>query len=264
MKYIASCHGTFFLVLSAIVKASFRRFFFLGSLLTLAFVPLRGAVLINEYALRGNLNDNLGGTPLTSLGGQITSLGYVFAANQGLSLSIPFLSFANFSIELSFKFDAVTGYRKIADFKSLVEDMGFYVLNGSLNFFPVATATQTDFTPGTNVVVALTRDGATGIVTGYVNGQQRFSFLDNTTLAVATPGVPSNLILFKDDTATGGNEASGGQLNYLRVFNGALTSGQVSALYAGGAPQAVPEPTTLLLLMLGGPVVFALARRRSV
>ena len=245
------------------MKAPLRRIFFLCSLFALAFAPLRGAVLINEYALRGNLNDNLGGTPLTSLGGQITALGYVFAANQGVSLSIPFLSFSNFSIELSFKFDAVTGYRKIADFKSLAEDMGFYVLNGSLNFYPVTTAPQVDFTPGTNVVVALTRDGASGIVTGYVNGQQRFSFLDTTTLAVTTPGVPSNLILFKDDTATGGNEASGGQLNYLRVYNGALTSTQVSALYAGGAPQAVPEPQAVLLLMLGGPVVFALTRRRS-
>ena len=243
------------------MRATVRRIFFLCSLLALAFAPARGAVLINEYALRGNLNDNLGGTPLTSLGGQITSLGYVFAANQGVSLSIPFLSFANFSIELSFKFDAVTGYRKIADFKSLVEDMGLYVLNGSLNFFPVTTAPQVDFTPGTNVVVALTRDGTTGIVTGYVNGQQRFSFLDTTTLGVTTPGVPSNLILFKDDTATGSTEASGGQLNYLRVYNGALTSTQVAALYAGGAPQAVPEPAAALLLLLGGPIVLALVRR---
>ena len=103
------------------------------------------AILIDEYTLQGTLADSLGGPPLASLGGTITPTGYVFAANQGLAFTNPALTSANFSIELSFKFDVTTGYRKIVDFLNLGSDSGLYQLNGNLNFYPVATTGTSDF-----------------------------------------------------------------------------------------------------------------------
>lgn len=234
----------------------------MASALLCAGTALRGAVLIHEYALRGTLNDNQGGPALASMGGNITALGYVFAANQGLTLASSALTPTNFSIELSFHFDSVGGYRKIADFHDRNDDSGFYALNNALNFYPVVTASQSDFTAGTDVHVVLTRDGATNTVVGYVNGQQRFTFNDGSSLAVLTNS-ESKLTFFADDFATSQGEASGGTANYIRIYNGALTSSEVSALFAAGAPSAVPEPGTWILLGGGALAIVVSGKLRS-
>jgi hypothetical protein len=225
------------------------RLFCLAAVFGAAWAPARAATLLHEYALRGTLDDNQGGPALSSLGGQITALGYVFAANQGLTLTSPALNATSFSLELSFHFDATSGYRKIADFHDRADDSGFYVLNSALNFYPVVTASAADFVAGVDVHVVLTRDAATNVVVGYVNGQQRFTFTDTQPFATFT-GPTSKLTLFTDDFATSG-EASGGTVNYVRVFNGPLTASEVNALYAAGAPLAVPEPAALPLLAAG-------------
>lgn len=220
----------------------------------------QAAVLLHEYALRGTLDDNKGGPALSSMGGQITALGYVFAANQGLTLTSPVISATSFSLELSFHFDSTSGYKKIADFHDRADDSGFYQLNGALNFYPVVTASAADFVAGVDVHVVLTRDAQTNVVVGYVNGQQRFSFTDTSPFATFT--APDNkLTLFADDFATSQGEATSGSVNYLRVYNGPLTAGEVSALYAAGAPLAIPEPSTVALLGLGALVVTGFGRR---
>ena len=215
------------------------------------------AVLIHEYALRGTLDDNLGGESLTALGGQITALGYVFAPNQGLSFSARDFTPTNYSIELSFRLDATTGSTKIIDFHNLTSDPGLYQSNGSLAFSPSANTSFLDFAPGSDVHLVLTRDAATSVVTAYVNGQQRFSFLDPDGLAVS-PGFSNKLNLLIDDQSN----TSGGTANYLRVFNGALTANEVSDLLAAGPPNVIPEPTTLGLLLTGGALAAWLTRRR--
>ncbi len=227
---------------------------------TLAFAPARAAVLVHEFALRGTLNDSVGTTPLTSLGGQITALGYVFAANQGVSFSSPSLSPINYSLEFSFKLDSVTGDRKLADFAGLTSNLGVYDRNGVLNFFPSSAPGPQIITAGTNVHVVITRNSATGVVSGYVNGQLSFSFTDTTAAATASAGFR----FFVDDLITNQTEASGGTVNYMRFYNGALTQGEVTSLFAAGPPLAVPEPSTYALLSIGGIVmaVTALRRRR--
>jgi hypothetical protein len=227
----------------------------LGSLL-----PARGAVLIHEYALRGSLNDSLGGPALTSLGGDITALGYIFAANQGLSLRSALPTPANYSLEFSFKLDSTAGATKLIDFHNRADDTGLYQTDGRLNYFPNATAGTVDFAPGTDVHVVLTRDGATDVVTGYVNGKQSFSFVD-TALDATHPN--DRLYFFADDRFKGGaSDASGGTVNYLRMFNGALTASEVNALFLAGPPMAVPEAPVAVLLSLGLVVTLATVRRR--
>jgi hypothetical protein len=224
-------------------------------------LPARAAVLIHEYALRGSLDDNLGGPALTSLGGDITALGYIFAANQGLSLRSALPTPTNYSLEFSFKLDSTVGATKLVDFHNRADDTGLYQTNGRLNYFPNATSSVVDFAPGTDVHVVLTRDSATDIVTGYVNGQQRFSFVD-TALDATHPN--DRLYFFADDRFQGGaSDASGGTINYLRMFNGALTASEVNALFLASPPLAVPEAPVAALLSIGLAVtLMKLGRRR--
>ena len=227
--------------------------------LMLLHLPARAAVLIHEFALRGSLSDNLDGDPLTALGGQITSLGYVFAANQGISLSSRILDPQSYSVELSFRLDNISGPTKIIDFHNLTSDPGLYQRNGRLDFTPVTTAATTDFSAGLNVHLVLTRNGETGLVTAYVNGQERFSFLDPNGLA-STPGFSNKLNFFVEDN---GLNASGGTLNYLRVFNGSLNANEVSGLYAAGPPNSIPEPSTVALLGAGLVTLLCVGKRRK-
>ncbi|MEO6244952.1 MAG: LamG-like jellyroll fold domain-containing protein [Opitutaceae bacterium] len=224
----------------------------------LALAPARAAVLVHEYALRGSLNDSVGNTPLTSFGGQITALGYIFAANQGLAFSAPAFSPVNYSLEFSFKLNTVSGDRKLVDFANLASNLGAYDRNGVLNFFPSSAPGPQIIAANTSVHVVITRDNPSGVVNGYVNGQLSFSFNDAAGAASAAGGA---FRFFMDDNVTGQTEASGGTVNYMRFYNGALTQGEVSALYAAGPPLVVPEPSTYALLSLGGIVMAVTAFR---
>src|SRR5688572_25383059 len=152
----------------------FRRAALMVCGLVLLHVPVRAAILIHEYALRGTLDDAVGGTPLTSMGGQITALGYVFAANQGVSFASRAFTPNDYSIELSFKLDSTIGATKLIDFHNLTSDPGLYQKNNLLAFSPSPTAGVSDFSAGADMHVVLTRDGTTNVVTAYVNGQHRF------------------------------------------------------------------------------------------
>ena len=227
--------------------------------LVLLHQPLRAAILIHEYALRGSLDDNVGENSLTALGGQITALGYVFSANQGLSFSSRTLTPADYSIELSFKLDSTLGVTKLVDFHNLTSDPGLYQQGGALAFSPLVSGPATDFAPGATVHLVLTRDAATNVVSAYVNGQLRFSFVDAQGLA-SPPGFSNKFNFLIDDQAQGQN--SGGTINYLRVFNGAMTASEVGTLFTNGPPTMIPEPSTALLLSAGVAGAAALARRR--
>ena len=107
----------------------------------------------------------------------------------------------------------------------------------------------------------LTRDGASGTVSGYVNGVLRLSFNDSAThYALVT--APNNQLIFFVDDLVQGTETSSGTVNYIRIYNGALSGADVAALYAAGAPSAIPEPAaTAALLALGALGGCALRRR---
>jgi hypothetical protein len=227
--------------------------------LVLVHAPLHAAILIHEYALRGSLNDNIGDSPLTSLGGQITALGYVFAANQGLAFSSRTLTPADYSIELSFKLDSTFAQTKLIDFHNLTSDPGVYQQAGALGFTPIVTGPANDLSPGMNVHLVLTRDANTNIVSAYLNGQLRFSFVDSQGLA-SPPGFSNKFNFFVDEQL--GAPGAGGTVNYLRIFNGALTANEVGALFSGGPPTAIPEPSSVALFGIGAVGLAAGLRRK--
>ena len=202
-----------------------------------------------EYLFSGNLNDTNGGPALISQGGSVTSGTYVFGVNQGLLLTDPSLNTNSYTIELSFSFDTIGGFRRVLDFKNRGSDTGLYAFSQSLNFFNLVTAAEADFTVDQFLHVVLTRDGATQLVSGYVNGQPRFSFADPGGLAIIS-GPNQELFFFVDDLAVA-NEASAGAVDFIRLYNHPFSSAQVLALFQNGPPSAVPEPSTLHLGLLG-------------
>src|SRR5438128_252578 len=94
-----------------------------------AAIPAGAATLLHDYALVNSLADNYGGPSLVASGGVLSSAGYAFNANHGLSLSGGLLNTGDYSIALNFDFSLLSGYRKILDFDNRQVDYGLYTLD---------------------------------------------------------------------------------------------------------------------------------------
>ena len=205
------------------------------------------ATIVRNYQLNESLADSAGsGVDAVNNGGALGGTGITFGANQGPTVTG--LSLSTYTITTSFDFDTTNSWRKIIDFKDLASDNGLYNLNTELYFVNSAFGPSGTFTAGLAATVVLTRDGGTGLVTGYVNGVQQISFTDAAGDAI----ISGPLRFFQDDTFTGGREASSGFVDYITISN------SVDAP-AGG----VPEPASWALMILGFGGVGAAMRRRT-
>ena len=162
-----------------------------------------------------------------AVGNQGTQTVRTFPEGSGLQGTSNLASNSDFSVEVLFRFETVSGYRKIVDFKAgagsrSVDDAGLYVHNGLLDFYPVMEAGAIE--PNTWHDVLLTRDGSTGAVTAYLDGTQQFQFTDTDSAVI---GPDNQLSYFVDDAGTGGGESAAGAVARIRTFDGALTPGEV-------------------------------------
>lgn len=203
------------------------------------------ATVVANFQLNGSLaNGAAGGVTLTNNGATLGPAGLTFAANDGPTLeNLGVIS--TYSLEIKGSLDSTGGYRKIADFSDRASDIGFYNLNGDIDFYPYAFGPFGVLQPETPFVVKLTRD-SNKLVTGYINGVSQFSFTDSSNQAV----INSRLHLFRDDAATGYGEASSGFIDYVTLDTNPS---------AGG----VPEPSTWALTILGFAGMGATLRRRK-
>lgn len=217
------------------------------------------AAVIGDFRLDGNLNNAAGGAlTLANNGGALSATGITFGANQGPTIS----GFANpvaYSIELAFSLTDVGGYRKLLDFQNRGSDSGLYALNSSLNFYPVVNGPGGDFTSNQLVTVILTHDANSTV--GYVNGVARWSFGGG---ANSLANITSVLHAFRDDFATGQGEASGGFVDYIRVYDTQLSAAEISRLLPPGSGNGgIPEPASWAMMLTGFGLAGAALRRHN-
>jgi hypothetical protein len=220
----------------------------LGVAAALAAVPATAANLVANFQLNGTLADALGGPALTNNGGTLGPNGISFGLNQGPSLG-GFNNTQNFSVIIGFSFDSLSGFRKILDFKNRSSDNGLYNLSNSLNFYPFSATVNNQFQVGVLHRVVFTRDANANVIS-YVDGNNGLSFVDSN--ADATIG--SVLNFFNDDFVVQG-EASTGFVDYIQIYDGALTNQQI-------IDGIIPEPASWAMLIAGFGLVGATLRRR--
>jgi hypothetical protein len=249
----------------------------LAGTLALALTGLAGASAISAqtlshlYTLDGVFTDALGGPALTSNGGTLGATGLAFGVNQGPSLSNGLADGGIYTVETYFSIANTSSWVKLIDYWNRTSDHGLYSLGGQMvqinPGFNVSPATL--FTPDAMAHLVITRD-ASHFFQAFVNGSLIFALADGGGLYTKFTG-PDNVIhFFRDDGATGG-EASAGFVDYIRVYDGALSAEQVAGRYANRADQleglpddghVTPEPMTIVLLGSGLGAVGATRRRR--
>ena len=220
------------------------------------------AELIHQYRLNNSLVDDFGGPSLVANGGSFTADRYVFGTNQGLTLNENLGSV--YTIDFVYNFSNQTSYRKLIDYRNRTSDNGVYTHTGRALFFVGGTygGTGTQMLPNVDSQVTVTRD-ASGAMKAFVNKELMFSFMDSGS-ALTFGNIAS---FFMDDGAVGG-EASPGQVDYIPIFNNALSVAEVSALGSAIAPPEdsteVPEPASGALVLAGlGLLGFARRRQRA-
>jgi hypothetical protein len=200
---------------------------------------------IHRYAMR-DFTDDFGGPDAVGRGGTFDSVrGYVFAANQGLSIDGA-LPPDVYTVDITFAFADLASWRKILDFEGLTKDTGFYTYEGALQYVIVPGAdfltAPASFTPNATTRVTLVRDGA-GHTVVYRDGVRSlatragapeppttpamdFEFDDATRVAALTGTVAT---FFVDDTETN-DEAASGSVREIVIYDVALSAEQVSEL----------------------------------
>ena len=173
-----------------------------------------------------------------------------FTQGSGLLLTPTTDIVANnsYSIVVLFRFSEVDDYRKIVDFLNRSSDTGLYNLDGNLNFYNEVTGSGTPIAANTYVQVVITRNTVTGSdVTGYVDGVEQISFSDDSNDAVIDAN--NTLRFFLDDSQTSGEESSGAVAR-IRLYDGALTAGEVAALdlLSGPLPGDITEDGSIDIL----------------
>ena len=201
-------------------------------------------VLRADYRFQHSLASSVGSPPaLTKLGPAANTFGtetvdgsartvLQFPAGNGVQLATAgtVVPHDAYTIVALLRLRTVAAFERLVDFKHGTSDGGLYDFNGNLVFSPSATGSGAPLKAGKYAQVALTRDAA-GVVTGYVNGTQTFSFTDAGDDGVVD--AQDVLRFFRDDDELPG-ENSAGAVARIRLWDGPLSSAQVAALDRGG------------------------------
>ncbi|MBI2396797.1 MAG: hypothetical protein HYV17_03310 [Xanthomonadales bacterium] len=246
-----------------------------GMVSLLALAGAVQAVEVADYRFQGSYASSVGAAPvLTALAGTqsfvtdtvagspTTVLSFAEGAGLVLTPTTGLIASNTYSVAMLVRFDDVSGYRKILDFRNGTDDDGLYNYSGELYLYPDFEGTPTPITAGAYHWVVMTRDGAGNIV-GYVDAAQQITGSDTNGIGIIDAA--NTLRFFADDTTTTGEE-SAGAVSRIRIFDHVLSQPEVAAL--GGPAIAVPVPGTsrpglaaLLALVLAS-ALLALARRR--
>lgn len=213
------------------------------------------AALVAGFELNGSLANAAGNTvTLTNNGGVLGATGISFAANNGPTVT-GLSALPNYTIDIGFTLDTVSGYRKLIDFSNRASDSGYYNNNGFLNAFPLGNSPNQVFSAGTPVRLTLSRTSA-GLITAYIDGTEIYARTDvNNGSQTAITGLQP-LNFFRDDFAFGPGESTSGFVDFIRIFDTAITPQQAE-------PSAVPEPATWAMMLFGFGALGHMLRRQT-
>lgn len=217
-----------------------RYAFVLGGLLA---AGNAGAAQVADYRFHNGLHSSIAGAPsLTVIGsgagfatenvlGQ-SQVVFTHTVESGLALAPISALLANpgvYTIVLRVRHEVAeeSSYVKYIDYADGTLDAGLYDGAGFLDFYSLGWGD----TPviGTDYVdIGITRDAA-GTLTGYVDGVQQF-VLDDSIALVGVVNASNTLRFVFDDDETANAESAPGAVARLRIWNTALTAGEVAAL----------------------------------
>lgn len=225
------------------LKYSITFLLFFACLLGLQSQPL------HEYFFNGNLNGTNGGPTLVqetpcgaavgafgvqtvAVVGQTCSASNVFCFNDGGGLRYDNPSYITnqYTIHMFFKFNTLGGYARIIDFRNSASDNGAYLLNNCLNFYPTGNVGACpNFVANTYYLFSFVRNGATNIVTVYVNGVLFTSYNDAANdYRCATNVTP--IKFFRDDNVVT-CENQPGCIRYASIISTTSNATQVNSTF---------------------------------
>lgn len=196
---------------------------------------------VADYRFNHSLVDSLGQAPAlvpsvpgdggfvpVTLDGVLTTA-RMFSEGAGFVLDVEdVLPGQSYTIAVLVRLDRTGDYAKIVDTKALQSDTGLYAVAEALYVYPADVyPPEGVFLPDTWHHVVMTRS-ETGAVSAYLDGVVQLSFDDSVSNFVVIS--PERLLaFFQDDNMTIG-EHSAGTVARIRLFDTALSPGQVADL----------------------------------
>ncbi len=164
-----------------------------------------------------------------------TIRGWSFPDRGGLRYAntSPTLVTGSYTISMLMRYDPMDlGYARLIDFSNSTQDTGIYKLGHSVSFYPVGVFADGSFVSGQDVFVTITRDGATKLVSLYINGVPSGTYSDvNGDLYAPS----ATVVYFFMDNTTGAasiGETDPGVITYLQVRDAPISAEEVAASLA--------------------------------
>ena len=210
-------------------------------------LPLFSFSQTHEYLFNGNFNETSGGPAITELltcgatagsyGTQSTNIGgnclafNAFCFENGGGMQYPNASVigSSYTINMFFKFNSAVGWGRVIDFSNRTWDGGLYIDGtNTLYFYPyTGVGIPGYFNANTFYWLTVVRNGATNLITVYVNGALFGTYSDPAgNFRPPTSLTPINF--FIDDQC----ETRSGCIAYLSVSPTVATAANVTATYA--------------------------------
>ncbi len=206
------------------------------------FIELGGVgPALTEVFSCGAMNGSFGSTIITTTAGSCGTA-TAFSFNEGGGISYPNnTSYINdtYTINIFFQVNALAGYQRIIDFKNSTTDRGLYTLGDCLNFYPNGNVGACPFfTANKFYLISMVRDGATKLMTIYVNGTLFSTYTDAADDYVPTT-TTTPILFFRDDNAVPCEDRDG-VVKYIELKPTVSTAIEVGATWLSICNIALP------------------------